>query len=536
MSLGWKNYLSVFIIFFFSSSVSFSQTETSPEIAAKIASSWNSMERILYAELPSDTTIAIDCHQLDSAIIYFLEYIKIAKNSMPPAAFNTKSVYYLLALQTRFRYIYLRNPEENACYKAKNFVILNLALRIDPNNMLIKNNKLLFESEIERLEHNKTKEMLKSFEQENAKQEELLDAKVRMLNKQESEIENQKSSLDKQSEKLRKQNEEIAIGENKILEQRNTLTEQLSKIQTQNLILSLFVVVLILVISLTFFIYRNFRQNKKINIELDIRNKKIETAYSIIGVKNQEITDSINYALRIQTSILPPLDLIKSSFTESFVLFKPKDIVAGDFYWFSETDNRLLIAAADCTGHGVPGALMSTICSEKLNEAVAITDDVSDILQATNIRLKKVLRQSDKINSTRDGMDIAICAFNKDLTQVEFSGANRPIWIIRNNNLEIEETKATKVAIGGLTEDEQIFTKHTIKLQKGDSVYLFSDGYADQFSPQDKKLMTRKFKEIILSIQNKTMEEQKEYLGSFIDEWKGNMEQTDDILVIGVRV
>ena len=179
---------------------------------------------------------------------------------------------------------------------------------------------------------------------------------------------------------------------------------------------------------------------------------------------------------------------------------------------------------------------MSTIGSEKLNEAVKDSSDVSVILNLVNRGMKKVLRQTDKINSTRDGMDVSLCAFNKDLSQVEYAGANRPLWIIRKDQLEIEEIKATKVAIGGLTEDTQEFAKHTIDLQKGDSVYLFSDGYADQFSPQDKKLMTRKFKEIILSIQNKTMEEQKEYLGSFIDEWKGNMEQTDDILVIGVRV
>jgi serine phosphatase RsbU (regulator of sigma subunit) len=119
---------------------------------------------------------------------------------------------------------------------------------------------------------------------------------------------------------------------------------------------------------------------------------------------------------------------------------------------------------------------------------------------------------------------------------VEYAGANRPLWIVRKGSAEIEEIKATKVAIGGYTEDEQVFTKHTIDLQKGDSVYIFSDGYADQFSPQDKKLMTRKFKEILLSIQDKTMEEQKQFLGSFIEDWRGDMEQTDDILVIGVRV
>ena len=370
MNSRFKNCLHVFILFFFTFSVSFAQTEISPEENAKATMYWNSMERILYAELPTDTSLAIDCHQLDSAIFYFQDYIKIAKNTLPPAAFKTKAVYYLLALQTRFRYIYLRNPEKNYCFKAKNFMVLNTALKIDPINMMIKNNLLLFESEIERLEHNKTKEMLKSFAEENAKQQAILDAKIKLLNTQEGEILLQKHSLTEQAKKLNNQKEEIAIGEKKIQEQKNTLTEQLSKIQTQNLILLLFVVVLILVASLSFFIYRNYRQNKKINLELDLRNKKIENAYVIIEQKNHEITDSINYAQRIQQSILPPVVEVKSALPSSFILFKPKDIISGDFYWFAEAENKILIAACDCTGHGVPGAFMSTIGSEKLTRRV----------------------------------------------------------------------------------------------------------------------------------------------------------------------
>ncbi|MCE3278291.1 MAG: protein serine/threonine phosphatase [Bacteroidetes bacterium] len=542
MGYRLKFFLLLFTFLTVSNSI-VSQNETD-EQKAKIAASWNAMERILYAELPSDTSEAIECNRLDSAIYYFYDYIKIARNTLPPAAFKTKVVYYLLALQTRFRYIYLRNPEENYCYKEKNFTVLNLALKIDPNNMMIKNNLLLFQSEIERLEHNKTKEMLKSFEYENSKQQELLDAKIRLLNTQEAEILLQKHNLITQQKKLNSQNAEIALGEKKISEQKNILTAQLSKIQTQNLILLLFIVVLILIASLSFFIYRNYRQNKKINKELDLRNKKIENAYSIIEIKNQEITDSINYAQRIQRSLLPPLTDVKALLPESFILFQPKDIVSGDFYWFynsqesgdGKEETRILIAAADCTGHGVPGAFMSTIGAEKLNEAVKETTDVSLILNKVNRGLKKVLRQSEKADSTRDGMDIALCAFNGEMNRVEYAGANRPLWIVRKGSADIEEVKATKVAIGGYTEDEQLFTKHTIDLQKGDSVYVFSDGFADQFSPQDKKLMTRKFKEILLSIQTKTMDEQKTFLDTFINEWRGEMEQTDDILVIGIRV
>ena len=304
-----------------------------------------------------------------------------------------------------------------------------------------------------------------------------------------------------------------------------------------------FILIIMVFLMLVFFVLRSNYLRKQINNTLlkqkeiiESQKTEVEDQKNLVEEKQKEILDSISYAQRIQNALLPPLAEVSSALPNSFILFKPKDIVAGDFYWFSERDNTILIAACDCTGHGVPGAFMSTIGSEKLNEAIKDSSDVSVILNLVNRGMKKVLRQTDKINSTRDGMDVSLCAFNKELTQLEYAGANRPLLIIRKDQHEIEEFKATKVAIGGLTEDSQEFVKHSINLQKGDTIYLFSDGYADQFSPQDKKLMTRKFKDILLSIQNKTMEEQKEYLGSFIDEWKGNMEQTDDILVIGVRV
>jgi ligand-binding sensor domain-containing protein/serine phosphatase RsbU (regulator of sigma subunit) len=267
------------------------------------------------------------------------------------------------------------------------------------------------------------------------------------------------------------------------------------------------------------------------------RTSEIVKQKQIIEVKNHEITDSINYAQRIQRAILPPLDEINDALTHSFVLFKPKDIVSGDFYWFSEKAGMSYIAAADCTGHGVPGGFMSMIGTEKLNEALHTSSDVSELLSLVNINLKHALRQSGKENSTRDGMDIAVCAFNREMTYMEYAGANRPLWILRKNNPgELEEFKATKMAIGGLTPDNQEFTRNRIELHKGDTVYLSTDGFADQFGRLDKKMMTRKFKDILLGIQDQNMEEQKRFLDDAFEDWKGAMEQTDDVLVIGVRV
>ena len=350
------------------------------------------------------------------------------------------------------------------------------------------------------------------------------------------------SNLNSKYDMIKKQ-EEIVMLKSENEKGMELLNAKDSELSDNKQTIVYFILVIMVFLMLVFFVLRSNYLRKQINNTLlkqkeiiESQKTEVEDQKYLVEEKQKEILDSISYAQRIQNALLPPLQEVSSSLPNSFVLFKPKDIVAGDFYWFAETNDKKIIAACDCTGHGVPGAFMSTIGSEKLNEAIKDSSDVSVILNLVNRGMKKVLRQTDKINSTRDGMDVSLCAFNKDLSQVEYAGANRPLWIIRKDQLEIEEIKATKVAIGGLTEDNQVFTKHTIDLQKGDSVYLFSDGYADQFSPQDKKLMTRKFKEIILSIQNKTMEEQKEYLGSFIDEWKGNMEQTDDILVVGVRV
>lgn len=286
---------------------------------------------------------------------------------------------------------------------------------------------------------------------------------------------------------------------------------------------------LLLVLVLVVVVYRNLQTNKK-------KNKIIEEQKNLVEHKNKEITDSITYAKRLQDAILPPLAMVKQYLPQSFILFKPKDIVAGDFYWFSEEKFHVYIASADCTGHGVPGALMSMVGIEKLNEVVDDYKDVSDILQNVNRHVKKTLRQSGGDDATRDGMDIALCSFDKKLTRVKYAGANRPLWIIRKNSNEVFETKATKNAIGGFTEDDQVFTAHEFELFPGDTVYTFSDGYADQFSSADKKLMTRKFKEVLLEIQPMTMDEQKKHLDDFIENWKDGTEQTDDILVIGVRV
>lgn len=272
-------------------------------------------------------------------------------------------------------------------------------------------------------------------------------------------------------------------------------------------------------------------------VNANIQKTEAEKSKLIVEGKNKDITDSLNYAKRIQQAKLPKEENIYASLPQSFVLFKPKAIVSGDFYFFHRNGQSVFIVAADCTGHGVPGAFMSMIGSEKLTDAVSQSEDTSEILKSLNMGIKKSLQQSDSNESTRDGMDIAICSIDTKNRIVKYAGANRPLWIIRNGNTELEEIKGTKKAIGGLTEDNQHFDSHELKLQAGDTFYLSTDGYADQFGGQyGKKLMTKKLKEILIGIQDKTMQEQKKHLDNYVETWKAGEEQVDDILVIGVRL
>jgi ligand-binding sensor domain-containing protein/serine phosphatase RsbU (regulator of sigma subunit) len=295
-------------------------------------------------------------------------------------------------------------------------------------------------------------------------------------------------------------------------------------------------------------VWRNGRRLRGRAIQLALEVKKatqeIEAQKKIVEEKNKDIMDSINYALRIQKAFLPKKEQFYLNLPKSFILFKPKDIVSGDFYFFHKTfsikENTdaglLFIAAVDCTGHGVPGAFLSMVGSERLTDAVQQSDNASEILSLLNKGVKNSLHQTAEDESTRDGMDIAICSVDVKHRIVKYAGANRPLWLIRKGKNEMEEIKSTKVAVGGLTEDDQHFESHELKLSEGDTFYIFSDGYADIFSGESgKKLTTKKFKQILLDIQDKTMQEQEHYLDHFIEKWKAGTEQIDDILVIGIR-
>ena len=303
--------------------------------------------------------------------------------------------------------------------------------------------------------------------------------------------------------------------------------------------------VLALALLFGIFIFNRFRVTKKQRDIIDTQKQQVEAqkekvdeAYDQLEEKNTEILDSINYAKRIQSAILPPQKIVKSYLEDSFILYKPKDIVAGDFYWLEPTENGVLFAAADCTGHGVPGAMVSVVCNNGLNRSVREYDltEPGEILDKTREIVISEFEKSEE--EVKDGMDVALCSLQG--STLKYAGAHNPLWIIRKGNEEVEEIKANKQPIGKYAEPKP-YTTHRIELNEGDSFYIFSDGYADQFGGESdrlggKKFKAANFKRLLLSIQNETMVKQKKLIDNAFEDWRGELEQLDDVCLIGVRI
>lgn len=306
--------------------------------------------------------------------------------------------------------------------------------------------------------------------------------------------------------------------------------------QQQRMILYFVVIAALVVIGFSFSLYKRYKVTQKQKSTIEVQKQQIEE-------HQKEMVDSITYAKRIQDAILPPIDLIKEKLPNTFVLYKPKDIVAGDFYWMETIQVKdlsgkesecILIAAADCTGHGVPGAMVSVVCSNALNRAVKefhlsetglILDKVTDL----------VLETFEKsATEVKDGMDISLLSINKWSGQVKWSGANNPLWYFENKDLK--EIIADKQPIGK-SDHRKPFTTHTIEYKAGSTFYLFTDGYADQFGgPKGKKFKYKQFQEALTNLSDKDPLVQQETLNVAFENWKGNLEQVDDVSVIGIKL
>lgn len=290
-------------------------------------------------------------------------------------------------------------------------------------------------------------------------------------------------------------------------------------------------------------------QNAMLEQQVKERTQQITKQKEELEVKNNEIIDSITYAKRIQDAILPPDDLVNKELHNGFILYLPKDIVAGDFYWLEPAKNNVFIAAADCTGHGVPGAMVSVVCHNALNRSVrefGLTSP-SKILDQTARLVDETFEQSNE--EIKDGMDISLCKIDQVSRQVEWAGANNPLWIISKHDFEnlgepsltsgdlkLFEIKADKQPIGKYV-NREAYTHHKVSLNEGDVIYMFSDGFPDQFGgDRGKKYKSKNFKRYLLAIAAENMTDQKTSLKQEFEQWRGELEQLDDVCVIGVRI
>jgi len=307
--------------------------------------------------------------------------------------------------------------------------------------------------------------------------------------------------------------------------------------QRQKVITWSIVGILLLVAVFAVFVYRSYLQKQKANKELDEKNKSIAEQKKLVEDKNILITDSIEYAKSIQDVILPTQALLNEWLDGHFVFFKPKDLVSGDFYWAKPINNKIFVAVIDCTGHGVPGAFMSLMAFNML-ENIIIKKEFSQpslILDELNAQVVSILHQQTENASAKYGMDITLIEIDKKTNKVEFAGAHNSLLIVHaGEGGKREEVKADKTTIGMAREK---FTNHTRTLQKGDMLYMFTDGYPDQRGgPSNKKFFALTFRELLASVSNKEPAEQRAVLDKTLTNWMGKNEQIDDILVMGIRV
>ena len=275
---------------------------------------------------------------------------------------------------------------------------------------------------------------------------------------------------------------------------------------------------------------------KRLN-DLILQNQVVSSQKGQITDKNKRINSSIKYAARIQQAVLPSEEYMTKVLPQYFILNKPRDIVSGDFYWVEEKDNKLIIVVADSTGHGVPGAFMSMLGISMLTEIVnkEICLGANEILNELRKKIKTSLKQTGEQSEQKDGFDMAVCIIDSQTKELEFAGAYNSLYLIREG--ELDEIKADRMPVGVHLKEKSSFTSHQTLLQTGDSIYLFSDGFADQFGGNEQqKFKIKNFKKLLLTIHKQTLTQQKQQLEEIFDNWQGKNHQTDDVLVFGMKI
>lgn len=376
-----------------------------------------------------------------------------------------------------------------------------------------------------------------------AKKEAELEEKVVQIEERKKEISEQKKELLFDKNRIKGLDHLARQKQKEIQEQNAELEKQVIRIRNQQNLIYVFGVMILLVLVAAYYMLRAYRIKKQSNKMLQEKNEEIVAQNEHIVIQRdqileqkQEITDSIQYASRIQRALLSPEDIVKNTVADHFILYRPRDIVSGDYYWMTEFENNLIAVAADCTGHGVPGAFMSMLGMAFLNEIVKEKQisDTGEVLSQLRSYIMKTLNQEGR-EETKDGMDMSVCYIEKDTRKMYCSAAYNSVYISHNG--ELVTLKADRMPVGLSDKAGTPFSVQEYQLEEGDMVYMLSDGYVDQFGgPKGKKFMTKRFKNLILEIADKPMAEQQVVLEKALDDWMGDTEQIDDILVFGIKV
>ncbi|HOT15146.1 MAG TPA: response regulator [Bacteroidales bacterium] len=390
------------------------------------------------------------------------------------------------------------------------------------------------------------KEELKKFESRTRQAEAEINIKEQEIESSKEQIKRISSEKELTQQLLQKEKELNELKEKDFQEKEKL---QKAKQRNANIRLTLLGFILLLVSVFLLIIFRQLREKKKANLMLEQSFKQIaeqkieiEKQNKLVLQQKKKLTDSISYAQRIQQAVLPPVAAFEKVLPEHFILFKPRDIVSGDFYWVSAKEGVVIIAAADCTGHGVPGAFMSMLGVAFLNDIVnritfnkhILALHANEILNQLRENVITSLHQTGRPDEAKDGMDIALCIVDLEHKQMQFAGAHNPAYIIRKGELIVIE--ADHMPIGIYKTSSQPFTNHEVNLEQGDQVYIFSDGYYDQIGgPKNMKMMSANFRKFLMQIHQRSMKEQKILLEDYFNQWKGDFEQVDDVLVIGFR-
>lgn len=402
---------------------------------------------------------------------------------------------------------------------------LNLAIKLNDKNLLHKNYSLLYQ--IEQLKGD-FKKALHYHERYMAYHDTLFnDQRLKII---------EEASQKYEAERKEK--------ENLILQHENNIQSLAIKRQKTVIMFSFASALLILLVFIVLYVsYRNKKKKNRIiseqnsqltdkNMQITEQNSKIIHQSKLIEEKNKDLTDSINYAQKIQEAMMSDSHKLAELFDDAFILLKPKDIVSGDFYWIGQEGGRLIVGAIDCTGHGVPGAFMSMLGDSYLNHVVHVEKrtDPAEILEKLSWHIKKALNQEETRN--QDGMDMSLCSVDLQNKRLEWAGAKNPLVMVKNG--EAVKIKADSRPIGGSSYGDAPFTKHVFYVEEPTSFYMFSDGYQDQFGgPKNKKFMVKRMQKLFMEIADKPMHEQKEILLAEFDQWKGDAEQIDDVVVVG---